>query len=228
MILSSQKSRSNWAVIVAAGSGTRLGGDSPKQFIRLADRELMSFSVDTFLNHPAIDHVVIVTTAAFLYLVRKSYPACTVVVGGETRQESSANGVAACQTDATKILIHDAARPFVTPQTISECLAALDENDAAAPVSPTKDTIVKQEGSTWRQLDRSQLRAMQTPQGFRAEVIRSAHATGVIGTDEIGLVLVSNPQAKIHLFEGDLDNFKITTRQDLELAKLALARRQTN
>ncbi|PJA54642.1 MAG: 2-C-methyl-D-erythritol 4-phosphate cytidylyltransferase, partial [Candidatus Marinimicrobia bacterium CG_4_9_14_3_um_filter_48_9] len=58
MILSSQKSRSNWAVIVAAGSGTRLGGDSPKQFIRLADRELLSFSVDTFLNHPAIDHVV--------------------------------------------------------------------------------------------------------------------------------------------------------------------------
>lgn len=224
MIQHGENPRSNWAVIVAAGLGRRLNGDSPKQFIQLGNRELLSFSVATFKSHPAIDGIVIVTIAGFVDRVKKNFPDCLVVPGGETRQESSANGVAACPDKAQKILIHDAARPFVNKRIINECLAALDDNDAAAPVVYANDTIVEQDGSTWRQMDRNQLRVMQTPQGFRTEIIRNAHASGVIGTDEIGLVLGSNPQARVHLFEGDVDNFKITTPQDLELAGMILSR----
>ncbi|MCF7796641.1 MAG: 2-C-methyl-D-erythritol 4-phosphate cytidylyltransferase [Lentisphaeria bacterium] len=220
----SDTNQSNWAVIVAAGHGTRMGGDLPKQFMQLGGEEILSYSVNTFLLHPAIHGLVIVTSQPYLERVKNAYQRCRVVLGGVTRQESSANGVAACPEEAGKILIHDAARPFVSQQIINECLAALDGYEAAAPVLPLRDTVVMSVGTAWQQLDRENLKAMQTPQGFQASTIRAAHASGVAGTDEIGLVLASNPDAAVHLFEGTPDNFKITTSLDLELAAIVAAR----
>ena len=224
MILNSGQNQVNWVVIVAAGTGNRLGGTLPKQFMSLGGREILDYSVQAFAKHPAIDGIIIVVAEPFIDRTRKQYPNYPVIVGGATRQESSARGVAACPNTTAKILIHDAARPFVSQHIISECLAALDDHDAAAPAVPVKDSIVMESGLTWQQVDRHHLRAMQTPQGFRTEIIRTAHISGTIGTDEIGLVLASNSNASVHLFEGDVDNFKITTPLDLELAAIVAAR----
>lgn len=201
-----------------------MGGDLPKQFMQLGGQEILRYSVNAFQQHVAIHGIIIVTSDQFLDHVKNAYPACEVVPGGLTRQQSSAKGVAACPDDATKILVHDAARPFLSQQIINECLAALDEYEAAAPVLPLRDTIVMSVDTAWQQLDRQTLRAMQTPQGFQAETLRAAHQSGVVGTDEIGLVLTSNPEAQVHLFEGSPDNFKITTSLDLELAAIVAAR----
>ncbi len=209
---------------MAAGQGNRITGNLPKQFMTLEGREILAYSVNTFRLHAGIQGVVIVTAKPFMKQVKKNFPQCQVIEGGDTRQASSARGVAACPGNAEKILIHDAARPFVSPEIITTCLLALDSYDAAAPVIPAKDTLVLATAAGWERLNRNRIKAMQTPQGFRAPVIRAAQATGVAGTDEIGLVLAALPEAAVQLFAGDPENFKITTPLDLELAACMAAR----
>ncbi len=208
------------AVIVAGGEGTRIQSQIPKQYLTINGRQVLSFSVDTFLEHPMINKVILVVSLHYARQVKKNYPGCHVVLGGKTRQASSTNGVNAVPPGTEKVLVHDAARPFVTHQMITECVESLDECDGAVPILTPDNTMIMLNNGTLAYLDRQKVKAVQTPQGFRNGILTKAQRSGFETTDELGLVLLSSPKAKIHLFAGDDRNFKITTPLNLELASI--------
>ncbi|MCF6238000.1 MAG: 2-C-methyl-D-erythritol 4-phosphate cytidylyltransferase, partial [Candidatus Marinimicrobia bacterium] len=133
----------NTAIIVAAGSGSRLASQIPKQFLKLNGREILSYSVQTFLEHPEIHKVIIVTSAVYLRSVTSSYPECQVVPGGPTRQDSVSNGLSACSKNTQFVLVHDAARPLIPAYIIDACLQKLTTYDGVAPAITPTDSMVQ-------------------------------------------------------------------------------------
>ena len=133
----------NSAIIVAGGAGSRFGGDIPKQFINIDDQEILSFSVHTFIAHPQIDEVVIVCHSDWIEHVKSKYPECIVTVGGKRRQDSSLNGVMTTSHKTESVLIHDAARPFVSETIITDCLAVLENCDGSAPILDSPDSLIE-------------------------------------------------------------------------------------
>lgn len=212
------------AILVAGGSGLRLGADVPKAFVEVDGRTLLQHAVGRFAGHPAIGHLIVVLPAE-----RRPdwHGVGTVVAGGGTRQESVAAGLRALPAASEVVLVHDVARPFVPAEVIDAVLAALAAGaDAVVPVQPIHDTVrrVGADGALAGVLDRSTLVAVQTPQGFRRDVLVAAHeraAGGSNATDDatlveaLGVAVVGVPGAD--------ENFKITTPLDLARAE-AVAR----
>ena len=207
----------NIAIIVAAGSGSRFGGDQPKQYLNVSGKEVLSFSVESFSSHPLISQTIIVCSNDYMDHVLKSYPNCIVVTGGETRQDSVHNGLAACPADTAKVLVHDAARPLIPKSLINDSLNALDEFDGVAPVIQPSDSMILLEADGVKNLRRDQLRIVQTPQCFRFEVLSQAHGSGLVDTDEIGLVRQAIPEAALTFIDGHPMSMKITHASDLDL-----------
>jgi len=207
----------NSAVIVAGGSSSRFGGDIPKQFIKIDGQEILSFSVHTFNTHPQIDEVIIVCHPDWKKHIITNYPDCIVVEGGKRRQDSSLKGVRAVSDQSENVLIHDAARPFVSKEVISDCLFALENADGSAPVMNASNSLIQLEKEKATYMDRSKIREVQTPQCFRKELIREALFSDMEGTDEIGIVLRLFPKSKLRFIPGNKDNFKITTEMDLQV-----------
>ena len=205
----------NSAVIVAGGSSTRFGGDIPKQFIQINGREILDYSVSTFSAHSLIDEVVIVCHKNWMDHVSTNYPDCNVIEGGGVRQDSSLNGVNAVSNKAENVLIHDAARPLVTGQIITECLSALKDADGSAPILEPSNSLVKWDGKSAIFVDRSEIHFMQTPQCFKKDIITDALKSNITGTDEVGLVLRACPDAKLKFVCGSHSNIKITTPLDI-------------
>ena len=181
----------NSAVIVAGGSGDRFDKEIPKQFIKIHSQEILSYSVKTFLKHPKIDEVVIVSHPEWMEHVSTQYPECNVVSGGARRQHSSLNGVTATSSKAINVLIHDAVRPFVTENIISDCLDALENNDGSAPVISPTDSLVKWDGQQAIVVDRSNIKIVQTPQGFKKTIISDVLKSDISGTGQF-LVKIFN------------------------------------
>lgn len=205
----------NSAVIVAGGTGSRMGGDIPKQFIKLKEEEILSYSVTTFLNHPQISEVVIVCHPDWIGHVKSKYPECIVTKGGERRQDSSLIGVKTTSNGAEIVLIHDAARPFVSEEIITDCLAALKNADGSAPILDSPNSLVKWDGKKAFRINRSEIKIVQTPQCFRKEFILKALLKNIKGTDEIGMVLKLFPDSRLNFVSGSPLNIKITTDLDL-------------
>jgi 2-C-methyl-D-erythritol 4-phosphate cytidylyltransferase len=208
----------NSAVIVAGGTGFRFGGDIPKQFIKIDDQEILSYSVNTFLDHPQIDEVIIVCHSDWKEHVITNYPNCIVVKGGQRRQDSSMKGVSVVSDESEYVLIHDAVRPFVSKKIISDCLSALANSDGSAPIMNVSNSLIQLEKEKATYVDRSQIREVQTPQCFRKELISEALSSDIAGTDDIGIVLRLFPKSKLSFIPGNRDNFKITTERDLQVA----------
>ena len=145
----------------------------------------------------------------------KKYPKCHVVGGGKRRRNSSLNGVKATSSECINVLIHDAARPFVTAEIISDCLSALGHYDGSAPIIPATDSLVKWDGKQANFVKRSDIQIVQTPQCFKKQIILDVLKTDVSGTDEIGMLLRQFPKSKVKFIEGSVDNIKITTQNDL-------------
>lgn len=199
-----------WTVVVAAGSGTRFGG--PKQFEMMGDRRVMDWAVA--IAREASDGVVVVLPPD---VAEKEGG----VAGGATRSESVRKGLAAVPKNATIICVHDAARPFANEDDFARVIeAVVDGADGAVPAIPVADTIkvVDDTGQVVRTPARGSLRAVQTPQAFRAEMLRRAHASNGEGTDDAALVETEG--GKVVVVDGDVLNRKITTRDDLEWARL--------
>ncbi|HEX8096302.1 2-C-methyl-D-erythritol 4-phosphate cytidylyltransferase [Jatrophihabitans sp.] len=212
-------------MIVAAGSGERLGAGMPKALVPLHGRPLLDWALDAFTSHPDIDSVVVVAPADALAAVRTSAGAlATVVAGGASRQHSVDLGLAAVHDDVELVLVHDAARPLVEASVISAVVARLRQGDQAViPVLPVTDTIkrVDSSGRVLGTVDRAELRAVQTPQGFSRAALTAAHRaaeqrslTGV--TDDAGLLEALG--VAVRTVAGAEISFKITTPYDLELA----------
>lgn len=222
------------AVIVAAGKGERFG-NAGKILARLNDRPVLEYSVDTFDQISRITEIVIVagphTEDAINRLVSASNwsTPIQVVRGGETRQVSTSNGVNAVSVDAEVILVHDAARPLVQPDQVEACIAAASEFGAAIVAAPVTDTI-KQAYNLQIEttIDRSALWAAQTPQGFRADVLRDmmsrAAQQATLATDEASLAELSGHPVRI--VPGNASNLKITHPTDIIIAEALLRARK--
>ncbi len=210
------------AIIVAAGSGTRAGGELPKQYQTIGFQPVLCHTVDVFMSVEAIDDIIVVISKEHRELydkTMKGHPLRAPAIGGNTRQESVFNGLKAIAGDKpVKVLIHDAARPFVSEQTITDVIDGLDEHGCVIPGVAVVDTVSQvKNGKVTRHLDRDELRAVQTPQGFIFEDIFSAHQKAA----EQGDNTASDDSAlmsAVAVIAGNSDNIKLTSTQDIEKA----------
>ncbi|NLY15912.1 MAG: 2-C-methyl-D-erythritol 4-phosphate cytidylyltransferase [Gammaproteobacteria bacterium] len=218
------------AIILASGTGTRFRSETPKQFLKLAGKRVIEHTLDCFQNHAGIDEIIIVTSREQIALMEEiilhgDYSKVTrVLLGGDTRQASSAAGIAAIKGDSHKVLVHDAVRPLLDAATIDRCLNALEHFDAVDTGVPSPDTVIQvdAENCITKIPDREQLRLGQTPQAFRAGLLRKAHALAATDselkvTDDCGLILHYG-LGKVHVVAGDTSNIKITYPSDIYLA----------
>ncbi len=209
------------ALVPAAGQGTRLGAGLPKAFVTLQGRTLLRLAVDGLLDSGAVDRVVVIVPADRVATVRAELPdEVDVVVGGAERTDSVRAGIAAAG-DAEFLLVHDAARALTPSELIVRVVAELRAGrEAVVPVLPVADTIksVDVDGVVTGTPERSGLRAVQTPQGFDAALLRRAYAaTDAVTTDDAGLV--ERIGARVGTISGEPLAFKITTPLDLALAR---------
>jgi 2-C-methyl-D-erythritol 4-phosphate cytidylyltransferase/2-C-methyl-D-erythritol 2,4-cyclodiphosphate synthase len=214
------------ALIVAAGSGERFGGEKPKQYLSLAGRPLLRHAVEAFLGHPAVTAVQVVYQPAHRSLYDEATAGLVLpepVPGGATRQDSGRLGLErlACWPGGppARVLIHDAARPLVGAGTISRVLAALDQAPAAIAAVPVIDTLKRAEGGrTAGTVDRAGLWQAQTPQGFHFQTILEAHRrlAGAGLTDDAAVAEAAG--LSVALVPGSPDNLKVTTPDDLDRA----------
>ena len=208
-----------WTIVVAAGSGQRFGG--LKQFSELGSRRMVDWAVDAAAR--VSDGVVLVVPREQASDPAFSVPSgCSVVVaGGASRSESVRNGLAAVPVEAEVICVHDAARPFATVALFETVISAVggDGVDAAVPGVAVADTVkvVDDRGGVVSTPDRASLRAVQTPQAFRAGVLRSAHASSPEATDDAAVVEASG--GYVVVVDGEADNRKITAAEDLVWAQ---------
>jgi 2-C-methyl-D-erythritol 4-phosphate cytidylyltransferase/2-C-methyl-D-erythritol 2,4-cyclodiphosphate synthase len=206
------------AVIVAAGKGERAGGACPKQFAMLGGRPLLGWSHAALSAHPRIDRVVAIVAPGQEAHVPAGIEA--LAVGGATRRESVRNALAAVG-GAARVLIHDAARPFVPAAVVDRLLDALDHAPGTVPVLPVADTLARRgDGAV---VDRSQLVRVQTPQAFRLDAIAAAHRdwTGDEPTDDAGMLRRFGHG--VTQVEGDVALEKITYPADFAAAEARLA-----
>ena len=204
------------AIIAAAGAGRRLGADRPKQLLEIGGRTMLEHSTSAFLGHPRVSDVIAVLPDAM------AIPGVRVVTGGARRQDSVANGFDAVPADADVVLIHDAARPFVTADLISRTIDAAATHGAAIAALQSRDTVkrVSRDGVITGTISRDEIYLAQTPQGFRRDVLARAIAvgrSGVEATDEA--MLAERAGVKVHVVDGDPGNVKITTEADLAAAR---------
>lgn len=202
------------AVLVAGGSGARLGADVPKAFVSVGGQRLVDHALQRFRRHVA--HTVVVVPAGW----EPQVDASMVVAGGASRQESVDAGLRAVPAGVEYVLVHDVARPFVPDEVIMRVLEALRAGaDAVIPALSVTDTIkrVDADGVVLGTVDRSELVLVQTPQGFRRDVLVAAHAAGHDGvTDDAALVELAG--GRVVVVPGDELAFKITTPWDLAMA----------
>lgn len=211
------------AIIAAGGSGRRLGSAVPKQLLELGDRSVLQHSVDAFARHPRVDEIVVVLPAAMAAAPPAFLSGVRVVAGGERRQDSVANAVDVLDDRADVVLVHDAARPFVSAEVISRTIDAAAEYGAAIAALPVHDTVKRVDSSRTivDTLPREDIVLAQTPQGFRRQVLRDAVALGrqgVAATDEAALA--ERAGHAVRVVEGNPGNVKITTAADLDAARM--------
>ena len=223
----------NVAIVVAAGKGTRLGGNRPKQFLELDGIPVIIHTLRQFDRCREIDEVVTVLpaeeTAGFQSLAQQFglRKLARVIAGGETRAQSVQRGLASTHA-ADIVAVHDGVRPFVTPEEIDQVVAAARTSGAAILVAPVADTIKEiSDGRIVRTLARSQLRRALTPQCFRLDILKRAYdqlaeveREGIEVTDDS--LLVERLGVEIVAVEGSARNIKITREEDLMIGEAIL------
>ncbi|NEW57147.1 2-C-methyl-D-erythritol 4-phosphate cytidylyltransferase [Nocardia cyriacigeorgica] len=214
------------ALVPAAGRGVRLGESTPKAFVAVGGRPMVRSAVDGLLASNAIDEIIVMVPAELVQTAVALLPSSApvrVVVGGAERTDSVRAGIAAAP-QAAYYLVHDAARALTPPELIARVAAELRAgHPAVVPALPVVDTVktVDADGNVTGTPDRSALRAIQTPQGFAADLLRAAYATDIAATDDAGLV--ERLGHRVRTVPGDPLAFKITTPLDLRLAEAVLA-----
>lgn len=207
-------------LIAAGGSGERLGADGPKAFIVLAGRPMVEWSRDVLAA--VCDRVIVAVPPGH------EGDGPDRVLGGHCRSDSVRRALHAAP-EATIAVIHDAARPLVTPELVRSCLEGLDGVDGAVAAAPVSDTVKEADGERMvtRTLDRASLWAIQTPQVFRADPLRRAvevdDAVLAAATDDSSLIEAAG--GTVRLVEAPRENFKVTTALDLRVAEAILADR---
>ena len=221
-----------YALIVAAGKGTRLGGQRPKQYLPLAGKSILSHSVEALLTHSAIARVYIVYNPldhVYFHPLSTHYDLPAPIPGGMTRQESSRLGLEHFATlpeeeQPDLVLIHDAVRPLVDHALITRIVSALQSVPAAIAAIPVVETLKQgTNGYVTKTVDRTMLWHAQSPQGFAFETILKAyrHCLSTTMTDDASVAEYSN--IPVSLVMGSQDNIKVTTITDLSRAERLLS-----
>jgi 2-C-methyl-D-erythritol 4-phosphate cytidylyltransferase len=214
------------AIVLAAGRGRRLGADEPKAFLTIGGRTLMTMAASAAAASPAVAAIVVAVppgteARARAALAEIGLPV-EVVIGGETRQESVAVALEAVAAGVATVICHDAARPFASPDLFGTVADALVDEDGAVPVIPVTDTLKRVVDDVIVGTEaREGLARAQTPQAFRTDALREAHArahdAGVFFTDDAAAMEWAG--YRVVAVPGDPTNFKITTLLDLTLAE---------
>lgn len=242
----------NVAIVLAGGSGRRMGGQVPKQFMPLGGRAVIEYTVEAFAGHPAIDEVAVVVRPDWRdkwqsIATHHRWDKLTKVIdGGTERYLSTLNAVMAYidEPDDTNLLLHDAARPLLSAEVIDRVVAALQTHEAVGVAVPSTDTVWEvrldlngewnEEGGDYgyghfvaRIPERKQMWCAQTPQAFRLPLLRDAYQRALQdpqfnATDDCGVVRRYMPEVKIAVVEGEQNNFKITVESDLKRAENCL------
>ncbi|MBN1291536.1 MAG: 2-C-methyl-D-erythritol 4-phosphate cytidylyltransferase [Candidatus Latescibacteria bacterium] len=222
------------AVIVAGGQGLRMGTAVPKQLLKLNGITILERTLIPFTQCPEIKSIVIVAAEAIIEHIKTSISQqlfnskeVHIVQGGIERQSSVWNGILAVENTADIIVIHDAVRPFITAQLITDSITGAEVYGSVSVMRPIMETVkIVKDDTVIETPDRSTLRITQTPQAFRKNLIIQAHKKaiedGYIGTDDC--MLVERLGYPVHVIEGNDINIKITTPTDLEIAKAILKR----
>ncbi len=218
-------------VIVAAGRGRRMGGGLPKQFLYLGGKPVLLWSLEVFQNHPSVEHIIVVGQDDWLSYIANEIidtfgvtKVKKIVSGGERRQDSVLAGIRALEANRP-VLVHDAARPFITLALIDRVLAGLAGADACVPGIPVADTV-KRIDADWvvETPNRDTLRLIQTPQAFQRQALltyfeQTENANRTF-TDEAAMVEFFG--GKVRVVEGEPFNIKITRQIDLKILEKVL------
>jgi 2-C-methyl-D-erythritol 4-phosphate cytidylyltransferase len=219
-------------IIPAAGGGSRSGQQIPKQYVQLLGRPILAHTLGAFADVAGCSEIVIAVNAEWRGAAEDAavgVPGVRFASGGAERQHSIANALAALQTTPDLVLVHDAARPCISRTLIERVIAAASEHGAAIPALPINETVkrVNTEGVIIETIPRAELRAAQTPQGFRRELLTAAYAYAaahqIAGTDDASLVEAYG--AEVRVVEGEWENIKVTMPDDFRRAEEVLRRR---
>jgi len=223
------------AIVVAGGAGKRMGGDVPKQFLPLGGCPIVDRTISALAASPRIDGILLALPPRFPGDVKTSYrgrpKVLQVVDGGAERQDSVRNALAAVPGEAEVILVHDAVRPFVSLDLLARCVELAREHGAVVPVVPVRETVKEwdRKRKTLSTVDRSLLYRAQTPQAFRAGILREAYekadAAGRRATDDASLVEAAG--IPVTPIPGEEANIKITIPEELRMAE-GLLREEAN
>ena len=220
------------AILPAAGIGSRMRADKPKQYLKILDKTILEHTLTVMLTHSAVTQIILAVNRDDPYIANIAligHPKIQTVIGGETRAESVFNGLKVIDEKNTWVLVHDAARPCLTHSDIDKLLAVNDEQGAVLAI-PVTDTI-KRATADQRILqteDRTQLWQAQTPQFFRADLLKhalmQAFRQKLNVTDEASAMELAG--FRPHLVVGRSDNLKVTRPEDLALAEFYLSKRK--
>lgn len=217
------------AIFPAAGSSKRMGGGVNKNFFEIAGEPILIRTLKTFSQVERVNFFIVIVAAHEVETVEKllrgtkGIKSWVVTIGGSERQYSIANGLKLLPDDAEIILVHDAARPLISTRTINDVIDAAEKFGGAIAAVPSKDTIkiVDAEGFVKHTPPRSELVAVQTPQGFRREILLQAYEKAAtenfLGTDDSSLA--ERLGVKIKIVASDYQNIKITTPEDMTIAE---------
>ena len=221
----------NYAIILASGTGSRFGGNIPKQFEKIKNKTILEYSIGAFDKNDLIDEVIVVVNFSYLDktkdIIKKANfkKVSKVVEGGKLRKDSSRNGVFSISDNEANVLIHDCARPLVSQRIINDCICALDRYNAVNVAVKSTDTVIEVSDNIIKSVpNRENLRCCQTPQCFKLSIIKKAHELSMNDdnfSDDCGLILKHN-LADIFVVDGDTANFKITYQNDIFLAEKIL------
>ena len=216
-----------YVIIVAGGKGQRMGMDLPKQFIDIAGRPVMMHTINAFYNYNNEIKIVVAVEAGSIKLwgdLCRAYHfdiQHTVVAGGDTRFQSVKNGLMAVG-DEGFVAIHDAVRPLIEKKLIAEAFSRAEIYLAAVPVVPVHDTIRNIIGDSATALERNDLRIVQTPQVFDINLIREAYRQPYDDSFTDDAEVLQATGARIHYFDGQASNIKITRKENLEVVDVLL------
>jgi 2-C-methyl-D-erythritol 4-phosphate cytidylyltransferase len=216
-----------YAIIVAGGTGSRMKGEVPKQFMLLNGKLVIVYSIEAFYSFDSSIQLIIVVHPDYLTLwdqLAKQFKVSIpyqVIAGGETRFESVKNGLQLIKEEGF-VAVHDAARPVISAELLANLFSAASAYGSAIPVVPITDTIRIIDGDTSRQQDRTYLRAIQTPQVFKVSELQRAYTQTFQATFTDDGSVMEAAGFPVHLAEGSQGNIKITHLQDIAVAEVLI------